>query len=69
MPRPGSHKYDTKRARLRKHLENEGEATGKQAGQEANRRLQQDPDKQGRVRTERGLGPKGERESGTDDER
>lgn len=63
MPQPGSHKYDTERARRRKRLENEGAANDQGAGERANRELREEG-REARLRTERGLGPKGERESG-----
>lgn len=61
MPRPGSHKYDIKRAKIRKRLEDDGVAADADADVQANRELQQDPDKQPRQAGERGEGPKGER--------
>ncbi|MFH8487765.1 hypothetical protein [Streptomyces longisporoflavus] len=64
MPEPGSKKYDTRRARMRKHAENT-ESTGisdQDANEQANERLQEEPTWQSRgPRTERGRGPKGER--------
>jgi hypothetical protein len=60
MPRPGSHKYDTKRAQTRKRLEDEGTASDKAAGDRARRELREqgmEPRKTG----ERAEGPKGER--------
>ncbi|NEE01462.1 hypothetical protein [Phytoactinopolyspora halotolerans] len=61
MPRPGSHQYDVKRARLRKELEDEGVAADQDADEEANRRLQEDEDLRPVQRTDRAEGPKGER--------
>jgi hypothetical protein len=63
-PRPGSHAYDVKRARLRKHIENSGIARDDEANDIANQVLQEDYDREGILRSERGLGPKGERERG-----
>jgi hypothetical protein len=62
MPKPGSHAYDTKRARLRKQYEDEGVAADQHADQQANQTLQQDEGREPELRSERGLGPKGERE-------
>jgi hypothetical protein len=39
-PRPGSHAYEVKLARLRKRLENTGEAADKEAKERANQILQ-----------------------------
>ncbi|MDQ0757692.1 hypothetical protein [Streptomyces canus] len=65
MPRPGSKKYDTERARLRKEAERSG-ISDHDAGKAANDALQQDPQRQSRgPRTERGRGPKGERPENT----
>lgn len=61
MPRPGSHKYDIKRARIRKQLEDEGIASDQDADEEANRRLQQDEEHRPRATGERARGPEGER--------
>ncbi|MFD0899099.1 hypothetical protein [Actinomadura sediminis] len=61
MPRPGSHKYDTERARARKRLENEGTANDQGADRRANEELQMREDHRPRRATERGAGPKGER--------
>lgn len=63
-PRPGSHAYDVKRARLRKNLENSGRAVDEEANDVANRILQEDQDRPGVLRSRRGLGPKGERGPG-----
>ncbi|MEI7033401.1 hypothetical protein [Streptomyces pratensis] len=65
MPEPGSKKYDTRRARLRKDAEQSG-ISDQDANEVANDALQSDTDWQSRgPRTERGRGPKGERsESG-----
>ncbi|WP_117213757.1 phosphatidylethanolamine-binding protein [Allorhizocola rhizosphaerae] len=61
-PRPGSHAYDVQRARLRKRLEDTGEAVDKEADDRANEILQEERGQKGVLRSERGLGPKGERE-------
>lgn len=67
MPRPGSHKYDTKRAHLRKHYETDRGINDQHADEAANETLQEReedrPEEQWRPRlaSERGLGPKGER--------
>jgi hypothetical protein len=63
-PRPGSNAYDVERARLRKLIENSGRAADQEANAAANRILQEDRDQRGIVRSERGLGPKGERRRG-----
>ncbi|MFC7546684.1 phosphatidylethanolamine-binding protein [Plantactinospora sp. GCM10030261] len=63
-PRPGSKKYDTQRSRLRKGLENSGQAVDKDADEVANRVLQDARGQRGFVRGERGLGPQGERGPG-----
>lgn len=61
MPEPGSKKYDTRRARLRKDSENQG-ISDKEANEEANATLQQDPDyRSSGPRSERDEGPKGQR--------
>ncbi|WP_030570611.1 hypothetical protein [Streptomyces aureocirculatus] len=66
MPEPGSKKYDTRRARLRKEAEQSG-VSDQEAGQAANETLQDDPDWQSRgPRTERGRGPKGEQTENAD---
>lgn len=66
MPEPGSKKYDTRRARLRKEAEQSG-ISDQDANAAANEALQQDPDYRSRgPRTERGRGPKGERPGNTD---
>ncbi|GAB2999141.1 hypothetical protein GCM10023080_076160 [Streptomyces pseudoechinosporeus] len=66
MPEPGSKKYDTRRARLRKEAEAAG-TPDQQANEEANETLQEDPDWRSRgPRTERGRGPKGERPESAD---
>jgi hypothetical protein len=66
MPEPGSKKYDTRRARLRKDAEQSG-ISDQDANRAANERLRNDPDTQSRgPRTERGRGPKGERTENTD---
>lgn len=60
-PRPGSHAHDVQRARLRKRLEDTGEAVDKEANERANKILQEKRGQEGILRSERGLGPKGER--------
>ncbi|MGW0533970.1 hypothetical protein [Streptomyces sp. NPDC003032] len=66
MPEPGSKKYDTRRARLRKDAERSG-VSDQDADRAASEALQEDPDWQSRgPRTERGRGPKGERSGNTD---
>ncbi|HEX2357013.1 MAG TPA: phosphatidylethanolamine-binding protein [Micromonosporaceae bacterium] len=62
-PRPGSRKYDIQRARLRKEIEDSGRAADQEANEWANEILQEERDQEGVLRDERGLGPKGERES------
>ncbi|BCB79909.1 hypothetical protein GCM10022251_08980 [Phytohabitans flavus] len=62
-PRPGSHKYDIKRARYRDRIDNRG-TPDKRADEAANRVLQRDQGLRGQLRSERGLGPKGERGRG-----
>ncbi|MER6981373.1 hypothetical protein [Streptomyces carpinensis] len=65
MPEPGSKKYDTKRARARKEAERSG-ISDQDADRAANEELQQDPKlRSSGPRTERGLGPKGERSGRT----
>ncbi|WP_190133815.1 hypothetical protein [Streptomyces longispororuber] len=65
MPQPGSKKYDTKRARLRKEAERSG-ISDQDANDAANTSLQRDPHWQSDgPRTERGRGPKGERPGNT----
>lgn len=63
-PRPGSKKYDIKRARLRKIVEDSGRAADQEANDVANQILQEDRGWTGILRSERGLGPKGERSRG-----
>ncbi|MFI2432914.1 hypothetical protein [Streptomyces sp. NPDC018693] len=64
MPEPGSKKYDTRRARLRKEAERSG-VSDRDANATANEALQEDPQWRGRgPRTERGRGPKSERPEG-----
>jgi len=63
-PRPGSHKYDVKRARLRNLIENSGRAADQEANDVANQILQEGRGQEGVLRGERGLGPKGERGRG-----
>jgi hypothetical protein len=58
MPRPGSHKYDIKRRKLRKELENQGIARDAAAGERANTELQRDPRNLTRGGTGRRLTPK-----------
>ncbi|TDD69151.1 hypothetical protein E1262_13780 [Jiangella aurantiaca] len=64
MPRPGTHRYDIKRTRLRKELEDDGVAADHEADEEANRRLQSDPRMRPDEPSGRALGPKGERDAG-----
>lgn len=63
-PRPGSHKYDIKRARLRKAIEDSGRAADQEANAVANEILQEERGQPGVLRGDRGLGPKGERARG-----
>jgi hypothetical protein len=63
-PRPGSHAYDVKRARLRKLIEDSGRAADQEANAVANQILQEDRGQRGVLRGDRGLGPKGERPRG-----
>lgn len=63
-PRPGSHDYELQLARLRQRIEDLGLAADKHARDLANKILQEDRDQEGILRTERGLGPKGERGRG-----
>lgn len=63
-PRPGSKKYDIKRARLRKIVENSGRAADQEANDVANHILQEERGRTGILRSERGLGPKAERGPG-----
>lgn len=63
MPKPGSHKYDTERAHLRKRLEQEG-INDKEADRRANEILQQDPQKEPEAPDDRAAGPKGDRATG-----
>ncbi|MFE0835414.1 hypothetical protein ACFW4V_21255, partial [Streptomyces sp. NPDC058825] len=66
VPEPGSKKYDTRRARLRKEAERSG-ISDQDANRAANEELQEGDDWGSRgPRTERGRGPKGERPSGSD---
>ncbi|WP_418960154.1 hypothetical protein [Streptomyces tritici] len=61
MPEPGSKKYDTRRARLRKDAERSGTPDAK-ANEQAGEALQEDEGwSSSGPRTERGKGPKGER--------
>ncbi|MGX1274190.1 hypothetical protein [Streptomyces phaeoluteigriseus] len=66
MPEPGSKKYDTRRARLRKDAERSG-VSDQDADRAANDELQEGADRRSRgPRTERGRGPKGERPESAD---
>ncbi|MFI2380340.1 hypothetical protein ACH5AO_35675 [Streptomyces sp. NPDC018964] len=66
MPEPGSKKYDTRRARLRKDAEDSG-VSDQDANTAANEELQEGEGLRSRgPRTERGRGPKGERPGNTD---
>ncbi|MER7228678.1 hypothetical protein [Streptomyces rubradiris] len=61
MPEPGSKKYDTRRARLRKEAERSG-ISDQDANAVAKETLRQEPEERsGGPKTERGRGPKGER--------
>jgi hypothetical protein len=61
VPEPGSKKYDTRRARLRKDAERSG-VSDQDANAVADESLQQDERWRSRgPKTERGRGPKGER--------
>ena len=64
MPaRPGSHKYDIQRSRLRDRLANNGEEkVDHEADERANEILQRERGQTGVLRGDRGAGPKGERE-------
>jgi hypothetical protein len=66
MPRqrPGGHKYDTERARLRKKIENSGRAVDQQANALANQIMQADRTEERRLRMRAGLGPKDDRGRG-----
>jgi len=59
MPKPGSHSYDVKRARLRDELDNSG-TPDKNATEAANAELQKDGN-EAQAPNERAYGPKGER--------
>ena len=61
MPRPGSHKYDIKRAKIRKRMEDEGVASDAEADERANEELQRDEHYRPRRASDRAAGPKGER--------
>jgi hypothetical protein len=61
MPRPGSHKYDIKRAKIRKRMEDEGTANDAGAGEAANKELQRERGLRPRKASDRAAGPKGER--------
>ncbi|WP_181796101.1 hypothetical protein [Streptomyces sp. WELS2] len=61
MPEPGSKKYDTRRARLRKEAERSG-ISDQDAGAVAKDALRQEPEgRSAGPRTDRGRGPEGER--------
>ncbi|MGW5432208.1 hypothetical protein ACWET9_34205 [Streptomyces sp. NPDC004059] len=61
VPEPGSKKYDTRRARLRKDAEDSG-VSDQDANTAANESLQEEPQWRSRgPKTERGRDPKGER--------
>ncbi|GGS13993.1 MULTISPECIES: hypothetical protein [Streptomyces] len=61
MPEPGSKKYDTRRARLRKEAERSG-ISDQDANAAAKETLRQEPEgRSAGPKTERGRGPKGER--------
>lgn len=60
-PRPGSHAYDTQRARVRDLLDDRGIAD-KRADKRANEILQQERGHKGVRRGDRAFGPKSERE-------
>jgi hypothetical protein len=63
VPEPGSKKYDTRRARLRKDAEGSG-ISDQDANRVANEELQEGEEwRSGGPKTERGRGPKGERPS------
>ncbi|MFG3115693.1 hypothetical protein ACGF4C_14940 [Streptomyces sp. NPDC048197] len=66
MPEPGSKKFDKRRARLRSEAEDRG-IPDKHAAEDAKETLESDPKwrSQG-PRTERGRGPKGERDQRND---
>ena len=59
---PGRKGYDKKRARLRTELENSGVASDSDANDRANELLQQEEGNEPRLQSERGLGPKGQRD-------
>jgi hypothetical protein len=59
MPRPGSHKYDIKRAKIRKRIEDQGVAADAEADRLANKELQKRPTRRPRRATGRAAGPKG----------
>ncbi|MFM9494395.1 hypothetical protein ACKI1Q_12325 [Streptomyces galilaeus] len=66
VPEPGSMKYDTRRARLRKDAESSG-VSDQDANRAANEELQEGEDRRSRgPRTERGRSPKGERPENAD---
>lgn len=58
-PRPGSNAYDIERARLRKHLEDSGQAVDQGANELANKILQDERGQAGLLRGDRGQGPLG----------
>ncbi|MBT2444481.1 hypothetical protein J7E93_31175 [Streptomyces sp. ISL-36] len=67
MPEPGSKKFDKRRAELRKDAEDRG-IPDRHADDDAKERLADDPKwRPTGPRTERGRGPKGEREGGDRD--
>jgi hypothetical protein len=62
--RPGSHKYNVERARLRKKIENSGRVVDQQANALANQILQADRAQERRLRIRAGLQPKDDRGRG-----
>ncbi|WP_219509026.1 hypothetical protein [Nonomuraea ceibae] len=67
MPRPGSHAYDTKRARERKHQERQGRSE-QELNSRVNRKLQSEPGNRPRkVGGDRAEGPKSERPARDED--
>ncbi|GIH97284.1 hypothetical protein ACFFMN_15185 [Planobispora siamensis] len=62
MPRPGSHSYDTERARLRKNLEHDRGMSEKELKERVDKTMHSDPAKRPRkVGGDRANGPKAER--------
>ena len=59
---PGTKGYDKQRARIRKDLEDSGRASDSDANERANEILQDEQGNEPRLQSERGLGPKGERD-------